>query len=433
MYNLRVEWCRMVLMDKGSGRLLALEGLRGVAAIVVVIFHALLIFYEYMVFGPSVASTQHMGLEDNLFGSPFRIFFAGTFAVAIFFVLSGFVLSIGFLSKGKKIILQKLALKRYLRLMLPALASVMIAWLLITIGFSHNAQAQTITHSTWLAQMWNFTPNFFDALQQGTWGIFATGEDSYNPVLWTMMYEFIGSMVIFFVLSLFGGMKHRWVVYIFLIFLTYQTWYLGFIIGLILAELYVKKWFPFNKPSVKLMVFLLIIGLFLGAFPTTPFADSSIYATLRIPALAIGPMNSLYLSIGAMLVVIGVLTIPKITQLMASKRVSVLGKYTFSLYLVHKLVLFTVCTGLFVLIEPAIGYNKAAVVSILVSVPVIFLSTVLFERYIDAPSIRISGMFANWTLGLPIDSPKGSTPPLKQGGKWQVFKEKMTNIFTKSR
>ena len=110
-----------------------------------------------------------------------------------------------------------------------------------------------------------------------------------------------------------------------------------------------------------------------------------------------------------------------------------LGKYTFSLYLVHKLVLFTVCTGLFVLIEPAIGYNKAAVVSILVSLPVIFLSTVLFERYIDAPSIRISGMFANWTLGLPIDSPKGSTLPLKQGGKWHVFREKMTNIFTRSR
>lgn len=89
MYILRVEWCKMVLMDKGSGRLLALEGLRGVAAIVVVIFHALLIFYEYMIFGPSATSVQHMPLEDNLFASPLRIFFAGTFAVAIFFVLSG--------------------------------------------------------------------------------------------------------------------------------------------------------------------------------------------------------------------------------------------------------------------------------------------------------------------------------------------------------
>ncbi len=56
MYILRVEWCKMALMDRGSGRLLALEGLRGVAAIVVVIFHALLIFYEYMIFGPSATS-----------------------------------------------------------------------------------------------------------------------------------------------------------------------------------------------------------------------------------------------------------------------------------------------------------------------------------------------------------------------------------------
>ena len=182
---------------------------------------------------------------------------------------------------------------------------------------------------------------------------------------------------------------------------------------------------------MKLTVFILIIGLFLGAFLTTPFMDTSVYASLRIPALGMGPMYSLYLTIGAMLVV-GVLTIPKITQFMASRRISTLGKYTFSLYLVHKLVLFTVCTGLFVLIEPSIGYNKAAVVSILVSLPVIVLSTILFERFVDAPAIRISSMFANWTLGLPIDSSRGSTLPLKPNTKWHTFKQKVIKLFTKS-
>ena len=390
-------------MKRGeSNRLLALEGLRGIAAIVVVIYHVLLIFWCYTIYGPvGNNGIMNMHLEDNLFANPLTVFFSGPFAVAIFFVLSGFVLSIGFFTTGKVEIVKKLAAKRYLRLMLPALASVMIAWIILTLGFSHNSQALPLTHSVWLEGQWNFSPNFFEAIHQGTWGIFVSGAISYNPVLWTMMYEFAGSFIVFVSLMLFGKLERRWIVYGFLLLLTFSTWFMAFIAGMILADLYAKKRFPFNGSSSKFMVFILLLGLFLGGYPVFAPTEASIYNTLRLPMYIDAQNLIIYTSIGAVLVIIGSLAIPAVTKFLSHKYISGLGKYTFSVYLVHKLVLFSLTTGLLAWFITFMGYNQAALLSILISIPVIVLSTYLFERYIDAPSIHVSGVFANWLLGLP--------------------------------
>jgi len=413
-------------MEKGKSRLLELEGLRGFAAIAVAIFHAILIFWCYAIYGKEASGgIQNMRFEDNLYGNPFFGLYSGIFAVAIFFVLSGFVLSVGYFSTGKIEIVQKLAAKRYIRLMLPALASVMIAWLLITIGLSHNPQAFAITHSVWLHGEWNLIPNFFDALWQGTWAIFTIGQPlftsgqvSYNPVLWTMLYEFVGSFIVFGCLSLFGKLRKRWIVYLFLVLLTFQTWYLGFVIGMILADLYSAKQFPFNGASWRFMLFILLVGVFLGGYPFFGPTNTSIYSTLEIFSLTNLQNLSLYTIIGATFVIIGVLTVPFITRFFSSKWVSSLGKYTFSLYLVHKLVLFTLTTGLFVWLYSFMGFNKAALIAIAISIPFVMLTTYAFEKYIDAPSIRLSGVFANWLLGL---AHKNETPGAPKRSKTRIL------------
>lgn len=64
-------------------------------------------------------------------------------------------------------------------------------------------------------------------------------------------------------------------------------------------------------------------------------------------------------------------------------------------------VLFTVGAGFFLLFSSFVGYSVAAALTIVATTPVMILATYLFERYIDAPSIKVSGVFANWMLGLP--------------------------------
>ena len=288
--------------------------------------------------------------------------------------------------------------------MLPAFVSILIVWLVITLGFdSSKHTAQAITHSFWLSQIWNIVPNLGDALIQGVWGIFTIGDVGYNPVLWTMKYEILGSILVFGISIIFKQSKYRWVIYAVLAIATYNTWYLGFVTGMILADLYSLGYFPFNISKGKpLIVGALITGLFLGAYPSpSNYTGNTIYKALNINTLTQTQSESLYLTVGATLVLVAVLTLPKLKSLFGSKILSTLGKYTYSLYLVHMTVLFTVCTELFLWLHAFMGFNKAAILSILLTLVPLALITYFFEKYVDAPAIRISGSFSNWLFGLP--------------------------------
>ncbi len=200
-------------MEKQKKRFDELEGLRGIAAVVVAVYHFLLVFYVVAFLGAQSGNVQNMKLEDNLYGNPLMVFLSGPFAVAIFFVLSGFVLSIGFFQAKSIETVKKLATKRYLRLMLPALASILLAFIIITIGISRIHEVATISHADWLVNVWLFSPDIFEAMRSGIYDIFIKSGSAYNSVLWTMMFEFTGSFLVFGFLALFGNLKRRWVLY----------------------------------------------------------------------------------------------------------------------------------------------------------------------------------------------------------------------------
>lgn len=378
-----------------------LEGLRGLAAIAVVVFHALVIFYPTMFYGIGhpFSPIQHMRFEDNVFNNPLSVFFSGAFAVAIFFVLSGFVLTIGFFQKDDDRIIKKLAAKRYLRLMIPALTSILIIWLVLQLGMDKGkGAAEAITHAGSSTSLWAFNTSFFDAIQQGVWGIFTKTLETfhYNPVLWTMQFEFIGSFMVFAVALLFGRSRHRWLVYFFILLFTWKTWYFGFIIGMIFADLYSHKQHLFKDPkAVVVSWFALLIGLLLGGYPYVA-AKTGFYEFIRIKSYDDGANLAVFATIGASLLIYSALTLPWLVKLLSRPVISNLGKYTFALYLTHLTVLFTVCLSLFTWLYPIVGFNRAAVMAILASTPVIIWATIFFERYVDKPAIELSGKFVVW-------------------------------------
>jgi peptidoglycan/LPS O-acetylase OafA/YrhL len=325
-------------------------------------------------------------------------FFSGPFAVAIFFVLSGFVLTVGFFSSKSQMVIEKLAAKRYLRLMLPALVSVMIAWFFIGIHASHVVDANAIIKNTDLTFSWALNANFWDALYEGTVGIFSGNAINYNPVTWTMLYEFVGSLTVFAFCLLFGKSSRRWVMYIILLVVTIQTWYLAFALGMILADLYVNRAHVFNnKPLGALMM---IVGLFFGGYVAGANVKGTIYETLTVRGWQMGQSRALFLSVGAFLVIAAILSLPKLQDWLGHKRVSILGRYTFALYLVHLPLLYVVAFGLFAYFVNTfhMGYNYAVITALVVYLPITAAATWLFERYIDAPSIKLSGLLARYVL-----------------------------------
>jgi len=384
-----------------KNRFWELEGLRGIAAVMVVLQHYLLAFYSLAFFGKEsgYASIQNMRFEDNLYGNPLSVLASGSFAVSIFFVLSGFVLSIGFFQTGKLDIIKKLAAKRYLRLMLPALASVLLALILIVCGLSYAYEAGSITGSSWLMSAWNVPPDFFGAVKSGVFDIFTKSSGDYNSVLWTMTYEFLGSFLVFGFLALFSKSKFRPLLYIFLLIATFNTWFIAFVIGMIFADMYAKGLMKQKKRSMLLVVPLVLSALFLGGYPLYGVAGT-VYQNIGFSGLGIN-WQLISVITGASLAVGLVLSVSQIARIFANKYISKLGKYTFSLYLTHLLVLYTFTSGVFILLDRqlGVGFNKSALISIVLSIPVMWLVTFLFEKYVDSNSMKVSSYVGGMILG----------------------------------
>jgi peptidoglycan/LPS O-acetylase OafA/YrhL len=189
----------------------SLDGVRGLAALVVVFCHYSNAFVPSLNGSGSTFSTR---LDKVVSTTPLHLPLAGNFAVYIFFVLSGFVLSQKFfLTKSATVVISS-AIRRYIRLMIPALGSVLLTYLVLRAGFIQSHAVAAVTGSEWLGSFWNFQANFFEALYQGLYGVFFTEFTTYNTSLWTMHIELYGSFLVFMFLLLFGKLEKRWVVYI---------------------------------------------------------------------------------------------------------------------------------------------------------------------------------------------------------------------------
>ena len=337
------------------------------------------------------APVQHFRFEDNIHGTPLEGFISGTFSVAVFFVLSGFVLTVGFFTTKNSEGIKKLAAKRYLRLMLPALASVLIAFVFISLNLSLNKEAHEITQSAALHPVWSPHPGLLEALYEGMVGIFVHGPvNNYNSVLWTMQYEFAGSFMVFGLALLFGQAKWRWVIYVAAAIGFQGSWYLGFILGMAIADLYAHRIDLVQKIKQPAYLVLLAFGVCLGAFPTSSKIAETVYGHIMLPWLSQAQNQSIYTTLGAVCIVLSALGLVKFKELLSNRLMSQLGKYTYSLYLVHQPLIYTVGTGVFMALITHFGYNKSVAMAFIVTIPVVALVTLLFYKFIEQPSIRLA-------------------------------------------
>ena len=214
-----------------DGRLRQLDGLRGLAALVVVIFHFLSAFAPNFI--PDQTDTPYV-LADT----PFGIFFNGPFSVSIFFVLSGFVVS-NAAAKRRSPIYLNLAL-RYVRLAVPVLFSVIFAWMLLELMPTATLSLDAIMPHTWLN--WTYQgdiPSLFSAIRHGILTVFIRGNSNFNNVLWTMQIELLGSFALYLIYgSMLGWLCTATLLILGLACCTgfFTVAYLGFVLGALISS-----------------------------------------------------------------------------------------------------------------------------------------------------------------------------------------------------
>lgn len=365
----------------------SLEGLRGIAAFVVVLYHFLGQYYPSLVNGTPNQIMTYSGVELKIATTPFNVLYNGDYAVYIFFVLSGFVLSYKFYQTGDPKAITSSAFKRYFRLVIPVIFSVMCFYVLYTLQLPYGPKNKIADFG------------LFDAIYEGLFGVFfREGSSSYNPVLWTMYFEFFGSFLVFGLCLIVVKNRNRFWIYLLFIFILWNSNFLAFLIGMMICD-YKSSGLNIHNKFLKLG--LLLVALFLGSYPHAigrlegaVTINETMYSFLYFGDSS----GRFYHTIGAGLLLLVLINSKTLDKFLSIKPFQFLGFISFSMYVIHFAVLkfFT----FFVYhsvgeVFPILTHKYKFFVSFSASIIIILIVSYLMAKYIDMGGVKLANKIYN--------------------------------------
>lgn len=379
------------------------DGLRGLAAIQVVLLHYASVFLPVFAHEGSTPAYQ---AEQWLSKSPLFFLIDGGTAVCIFFAISGFVLASSFQKSPIKV-LPAIA-RRTTRLFVPVAIAACFAWALLSLMPGYGARIASITHSDFSARLYQEPMNVLGLLRDVVanslfigykatsifdsfgWMPVAQPSASTNPPFWTLHIEFWGSML---VLGL-AYLRQRLPRALFVMALAVSvlivgtSWYALFLLGFVLNLLNRKLQTTSFIASV-LGVAAVLWGVFVGySKGSQPINDLYLFLNGFVVGKAFNPFTFQSTAAGA-LIFTGVLLNGPMRRCLASRPCTFLGRLSFGMYLLHFPVLFTVGAIIF-LRTLSHGYSVAMVAATVVGVVTTGALAYAFDRWIDRRAIQLS-------------------------------------------
>jgi len=371
----------MVVMIKE--KIEAAEAIRGVACLFVVFSHLSLTFFPSLHnFFNYPTTTEYYELWMH--NSPFAFWYSGTAAVYIFFVLSGYVLTYTIVNSRdpiKKI--KQMSIKRYPRLMLPALVSCILLW-----AAYRWIDAPTDHVTDWGSSIGDVPDStFMYALYDGSIKSFFLGYSDYNWVLWTMRIELFGSFGLFLLLYL----RERkavfsWLLPILTILLCLDLDYLGY------AAFLIGSLFYFHKKNLSNFAasLCLLLGLYFAGVHNTSHVYQWFYDVLNDNTYEI--LNFL----SGPLIVMSIMWNQKLAEAFSNRVTIYLGKLSFAAYLNHILILFVVGLPLFqYLLELNWSYAWAAGTTCVAVVILTIAFSEVFYQVVDKNTMKLAAKISD--------------------------------------
>ena len=367
-----------------------LNGLKGIGCVAVFLTHFVYAFY-YGMYHYDPASCHLPGNFDIVIGkSPLNVLFNGNTAVRLFLILSGYLLCRSFFLTGEKGRLAKSAKKRYVRLMPTVLAINVLIYLAMKLGLYQNGAAAVLAGSEeWFAGFNSFSPSLTGMLKESLYGCFLFGTNDYNGVLWTLQILFLGAYVDYVLAALVGGKKYRWIVYAVVAVVLLRTDFLGIFLGYVLCDFMHTAWnWKEWICSCKWINWLLfVVGLYFMCYPSAGYGyEGTLWGILPFVFV------NYYHIFGVLCFVFAVLNLQPVQWFLSRKVFLYMGRISYSLYLIHFLVIATFGAWFLLAVEPVLGYNLTCVLNlILISAITVGLSE-LSVRYVEP----LSGKLTAW-------------------------------------
>ncbi|MBP9068639.1 MAG: acyltransferase [Bacteroidia bacterium] len=365
--------------------------MRGILAFIVVIHHFVLLFYPKLYYGSYYLTdyeTDPHSMGLLIANTPLNIFMNGNWAVCMFLLLSGFVLSLRYNATNDITIIQDSFFKRYFRLTIPILGTVLLVYVLHRSGLFKSAHyPRTVTEFSFGKDLFTNNLSFLNVIKMALVDVPLYGNNTYVPVFWTMDIELVGVLLLFAFLMLTHQLKHKTILYVlFIAFLIYiqKTYYVLIFVG----SLFALHQDLIERYSSKKIVFILIflIGLFLSGIPN--LADNGMKHTWY--AFTIGWSKNMYMYVhflSCALMFLALLVFVKIQRVFSSKSILFLGDISYAMYLIHLPILFIVGSNIMLSSK---GATHPFMLFIYCLTAVIICSY-LFYRAIDKYSIQWAG------------------------------------------
>lgn len=365
---------------KKLDRLEHLDSLRGLASITVVLSHFFLAY----------------GIDSKfkiITFSPLHFFYDGFAAVTFFFVLSGFVLTLS-LRRTQDLQIKTFYTKRLFRIM-PSYLFVLVLSGLLYLNFKI---INTTPNSTnWINDFWTKPLDINNFLKQI---IFIQPKNNANLVFqnWTLNIEMIFSFLIPFLYIIFKFTN----VYIFaifnlvlLVFFKTPIFILHFSFGMILAFHREVILYYFNRYKLKYKILLILITIILYTYRYT-IPMYYYYYFRKFNFLNNENLVWILTGLGSFLLLLYSLSSEYLINILSKNFFKLLGKYSYSIYLIHTVVLIYLIPKFILLLNYCRIYNLyivwfSALIFLLLTT---YLFSSLLTRTIELPFVKKGNEFS---------------------------------------
>ncbi|MES2849919.1 MAG: acyltransferase [Bacteroidota bacterium] len=387
------------------GKIKYLEGLRGVAALIVVFGHLRNIcFWGHQTYLISCINNLSIpGFLRTFLVNIINICTDGSLAVWIFWVLSSYVISILFFKEGANYdqVLVNYFSKRYFRLLIPVLASVMFAYILLKFGLMYNlelaAVLPTYASDGWIATFYNFSPDFLKALKSAFFDSFFAYDKNttYNTVLWTIQNEFLGSLFTFSIFGIIRHNKRRYILYFIIMAVAlklYLGWLVAFVIGHVLCD------FDFSKSDDKILTYLRNLEAKIHRRKILVLIATILFIVFNVNLMSALHIHPVYgqLILSAFIVYICCKS-PYLKSFFSLKIPVWLGKISFGLYLIHLPIICSLTSYLILQSNSLVSKIGACVLTLVVSLVLSYFFTTFIDRNGVTFANRIGNYFKRYT------------------------------------
>ncbi|NIK75681.1 peptidoglycan/LPS O-acetylase OafA/YrhL [Paenibacillus castaneae] len=380
-----------------------LDSLRGLAALAVMLGHFL------MVFAPIVQNTSDLSFLDYplniLKYSPFRAIWGGHEAVIMFFLLSGFVLSLPFYHNRQQSY-SKYAIKRICRIYIPFVIALFASIVLRDAVFESKLSDLTSYYNN----LWVRPPDMISIIQHLLFlGNYNT--TIYDPILWTLVHEMRISLLFPFLMIIIikGGWKAGLPFAFALSFGAewalnhFETRYMTnfvvsfhyasiFLVGALLAKYLTPLKAAFSRLNGWGIALLLVIALCSYTFKWIGY-DEDFHDMFPLHR------GDWMTALGASIFIITAVSSSRLSKLLEREPFLFLGKISYSLYLYHMIVLLTLVH----LMNDFLNTPLIVLLAFILS----FATAAMGYYFVELPSIRLGKRLTSWRKK-PIISDTGS-------------------------